>query len=51
MTPQLCTGTVMHARFAARQSPTAHRFVYPLFFLALPLSRKSGSEKLAPEPP
>jgi DUF1365 family protein len=39
MTPQLCTGMVMHARFAARQSPTAHRFVYPLFFLALPLSQ------------
>ncbi|NJD34806.1 MAG: DUF1365 domain-containing protein [Betaproteobacteria bacterium] len=39
MTPELCTGTVMHARFAARQSPTAHRFVYPLFFLALPLSQ------------
>ena len=39
MTPMLCTGTVMHARFATRQSPTAHRFVYPLFFLALPLSR------------
>jgi DUF1365 family protein len=30
---------VMHARFAARQSPTAHSFVYPLFFLALPLSQ------------
>jgi DUF1365 family protein len=39
MTPALCTGTVMHARFAARQSPAAHAFVYPLFFLALPLSR------------
>ena len=39
MTPQLCTGMVMHARFAARQSPTAHSFVYPLFFLALPLSQ------------
>ena len=39
MKPLLCTGTVMHARFAARQSPTAHRFVYPLFFLALPLSQ------------
>jgi DUF1365 family protein len=38
MSPLLCTGTVMHARFAARQSPAAHRFVYPLFFLALPLS-------------
>ncbi|MDP1734687.1 MAG: DUF1365 domain-containing protein [Sulfuritalea sp.] len=35
----LCTGKVMHARFAARQSPTAHSFVYPLFFLALPLSQ------------
>jgi hypothetical protein len=39
MTPQLCTGTVLHARFAARQSPAAHRFVYPLFFVALPLSQ------------
>lgn len=39
MRPELCTGTVMHARFAARQSPTAHGFVYPLFFLALPLSQ------------
>ena len=39
MKPDLCTGTVMHARFAARQSPTAHAFVYPLFFVALPLSR------------
>ena len=39
MTPVLCAGSVMHARFAARQSPTAHAFVYPLFFLALPLSR------------
>jgi DUF1365 family protein len=39
MTPQLCTGTVMHARFVAGQSPAAHRFVYPLFFLALPLSQ------------
>lgn len=39
MKPQLCTGTVMHARFAAGQSPAAHRFVYPLFFLALPLSQ------------
>jgi DUF1365 family protein len=29
----------MHARFAAGQSPAAHRFVYPLFFLALPLSQ------------
>ena len=39
MKPQLCTGSVMHARFAAGQSPAAHRFVYPLFFLALPLSQ------------
>jgi DUF1365 family protein len=39
MKPELCTGTVMHARFAAGQSPAAHRFVYPLFFLALPLSQ------------
>jgi DUF1365 family protein len=30
---------VRHARFAARQSPAAHAFVYPLFFLALPLSQ------------
>jgi len=34
----LCTGSVMHARFAAQQSPAGHRFVYPLFFVALPLS-------------
>ena len=39
MKPELCTGSVMHARFAAGQSPAAHRFVYPLFFLALPLSQ------------
>lgn len=39
MTPQLCIGMVMHARFAATQSPAAHSFVYPLFFLALPLSQ------------
>jgi DUF1365 family protein len=38
MNPMLCTGTVTHARFVGRNSPTAHRFVYPLFFLALPLS-------------
>ena len=38
MTPMLCTGTVMHARFAGKQSPAAHSFVYPLFFVALPLS-------------
>ncbi len=38
MKPMLCTGTVMHARFAGKQSPAAHAFVYPLFFLALPLS-------------
>ena len=34
----LATGSVMHVRFATQQSPTAHRFVYPLFFVALPLS-------------
>ena len=28
----------MHARFAGMHSPTAHRFVYPLFFVALPMS-------------
>ena len=39
MTSMLCTGMVMHARFAARQSPTAHAFVYPLFFVTLPLSQ------------
>lgn len=38
MNPMLCTGTVSHARFVGRNSPTAHHFVYPLFFLALPLS-------------
>jgi DUF1365 family protein len=39
MKPQLCTGSVMHARFATGRSPVAHSFVYPLFFLALPLSQ------------
>ena len=39
MTPTLCTGSVMHARFAARRSPAAHAFTYPLFFVALPLSQ------------
>lgn len=34
----LCTGSVMHARFAGRESASANAFVYPLFFLALPLS-------------
>ena len=38
MTPMLCTGLVMHARLAGKQSPAAHSFVYPLFFVALPLS-------------
>ena len=38
MKPLLCTGSVMHARLAGKQSPAANRFVYPLFFLALPLS-------------
>ncbi|RLJ64905.1 DUF1365 domain-containing protein [Sulfurisoma sediminicola] len=35
MTPELCRGSVMHARFGA----AANRFVYPLFFVALPLSQ------------
>ena len=35
MTPELCIGTVMHARHA----PVVNRFSYPLFFLRLPLSR------------
>lgn len=39
MTPTLCTGRVMHARFAGRASAAAHAFVYPLFFVALPLSQ------------
>ena len=39
MTPTLYTGSVMHARFAARRRPAAHAFAYPLFFVALPLSR------------
>lgn len=38
MKAMLCTGSVMHARFATQQSPAAHGFVYPLFFVALPLS-------------
>lgn len=33
--PALCFGSVMHARHL----PVRHRFVYPLFFLRLPLSR------------
>ena len=43
MKPQLCTGSVMHARFATGRSPVAHSFVYPLFFLALPLSALAES--------
>ena len=43
MTPMLCTGTVMHARFAGKQSPAAHSFVYPLFFVALPLATLHGA--------
>ena len=35
MTPELCIGSVMHARHA----PVVNRFSYPLFFLRLPLSR------------
>jgi hypothetical protein len=38
MSPLLCNGRVMHARFAGAHSPAAHSFVYPLFFIALPLS-------------
>ena len=44
MIPLLCTGSVMHARFAARQSPAANGFVYPLFFLTLPLSQLAHAE-------
>lgn len=35
MTPELCIGSVLHARHA----PVVNRFSYPLFFLRLPLSR------------
>jgi hypothetical protein len=38
MSPQLCKGTVMHARLASRASEVKNHFVYPLFFFALPLS-------------
>ncbi len=43
MTPALCIGRVLHARFAARQSPAAHAFAYPLFFVTLPLSQLDGA--------
>lgn len=35
MKPELCIGSVMHARLA----PVVNRFSYPLFFLRLPLSQ------------
>ena len=38
MKAMLCTGSVMHARFAGAQGPLARCFTYPLFFVALPLS-------------
>ena len=38
MIPLLCTGTVMHERFASKQNQAAQNFRYPLFFLAIPLS-------------
>ncbi|MCF8198103.1 MAG: DUF1365 domain-containing protein [Sulfuritalea sp.] len=37
----LCNGSVIHARFAGRHSRVTHHFLYPLFFLALPLSTLS----------
>jgi uncharacterized protein len=43
MTPALCNGKVMHARFAGRNSPAANGFVYPLFFMTLPLSSLAES--------
>lgn len=39
MTPLLCSGSVIHARFAGKHSPAAHRFFYPIFFVTLPLSQ------------
>ena len=38
MNALICQGTVMHARFAGGHSPTSHQFVYPLFFVALPIA-------------
>lgn len=35
VTPELCVGQVMHHRFV----PAGNRFVYPLFYLRLPLSQ------------
>lgn len=46
MTPMLCSGSVMHARFAGKHNPAANGFVYPLFFMALPLSRLSEAGNL-----
>ena len=37
--PQLCQGTVMHARLPSADCPVGNRFAYPLFFVTLPLSR------------
>lgn len=51
MTSELCVGSVLHVRLA----PVVNRFVYPLFFLRLPLSRIAslnmrmlGVNRLAP---
>jgi DUF1365 family protein len=42
MTPALCTGRVLHARFAQElgehANPARNAFIYPLFFVTLPLS-------------
>lgn len=47
MMPSLCTGKVMHARLAQAEgkyaSSVRNGFVYPLFFLALPLSMLPSS--------
>ena len=45
MKPLLCTGTVMHARFAGKQGPASQHFRYPLFFLAMPLSAMSAPQE------
>lgn len=42
MSPCLCTGRVMHARLPQKEgeqaNPARNSFVYPLFFIAIPLS-------------
>jgi DUF1365 family protein len=44
MNPQLCLGKVMHARRAGTHSAATNNFVYPLFFITLPLSQLAQAE-------